>query len=245
MIEGLARVVGLVNERASAQLVASEWGRLWEPMNPVDKSRIARHAPAGVKFIRDLKARSMLHYQTLALMRFFAQQASSAILEIGPYMGGSTIALAAGVKASGRSVPIITIEVGGKHDNPYLPSPDILGDLRRNLRAYGMAGRVAIVEGFSWEATTITRVERLLAGRRADIFAVDSDGAIARDFQLYRRFLTDDALLIIDDYREATGLKSGPVQAFVAQLLASGQATDLGIYEWGTWFGRLKREGRS
>src|SRR5262245_36772784 len=200
----------------------------------IDRRFFSNNATA---FIDRLKQKSMLHRETLTLLQQYAGQARGAILEIGPYIGGSTIAMATGAK---EGVPVISVEVGGSHDNPRIPSNDILADLRRNLEEYNVNDRVSIVQGWSNHADTIARVESLLGPRKADLFFVDSDGAIARDFPLYRRFLSDQAVIVLDDYFGVTGIKEGPVQAFVKELTGSGQAKEIGIYQYATWFGRLQ-----
>src|SRR4051812_2600822 len=82
-----------------------------------------------------IKAISMLSPDVLFYLGLFASIVPGRILEIGPYVGGSTVALASG-HGAGR-LPIISIEVGGSYEtHPHLPSADILGDLRRNLQEF-------------------------------------------------------------------------------------------------------------
>jgi hypothetical protein len=56
---------------------------------------------------------SMLHTDVLLLIYHFARFGAGNVLEIGPYIGGSTIAAAFGARESGMEKKIITIEAGG------------------------------------------------------------------------------------------------------------------------------------
>src|ERR1700680_1093417 len=59
-------------------------------------------------------ATSMLHLDVLLLIYHFAKIAMGNILEIGPYIGGSTIAAAFGARESGTPKKIISVEAGGR-----------------------------------------------------------------------------------------------------------------------------------
>jgi len=191
-------------------------------------------------FIELLKPRSMLHWQTLSLLHYFAARSSGAVLEIGPYMGGSTAALAQGMAKAGNGNPIITIEVGGAQNHPTMPSKDILGDLRQTLDEYGFIDRVHIVEGWSNHASTVEQVKKRLGGQKIGMWVVDGDGRVADNFELYRPMLADGAIIALDDYFciGDPDIKQGPVQTFVHEMIKSGVMRDFGVHPWGTWFGR-------
>lgn len=72
-----------------------------------------------------LKQISMLSLQVLAILRFLARVAKGRVLEIGPYVGGSTVALCTGA-ANANAERVISIEVGGRYEeHPHVPSRDI------------------------------------------------------------------------------------------------------------------------
>jgi len=97
-----------------------------------------------------MKQRSMLHQETLALLDYLARRVRHGILEIGPYTGAATVVMATALAESGRTVPFISVEMGGSHStHPQLPSDDILADLRKMLDEHRVASRVDIVEGMS------------------------------------------------------------------------------------------------
>jgi predicted O-methyltransferase YrrM len=56
---------------------------------------------------------SMLHMDVLLLIYHFARFGAGNVLEIGSYVGGSTIAAAFGAREPGTQKKIITIEAGG------------------------------------------------------------------------------------------------------------------------------------
>jgi predicted O-methyltransferase YrrM len=55
------------------------------------------------------------------------------MLEIGPYVGGSTIAAAFGARESDRQKKIIAVEAGGIVKHFRLSSRNIIKDLKKNL----------------------------------------------------------------------------------------------------------------
>src|SRR5678816_2310592 len=69
---------------------------------------------------------SMLHLDVLTLIYHFAATSAGNVLEIGPYLGGSTMAAALGLRASAQKRKLVSIEPGGKHQHHRLPSKDIL-----------------------------------------------------------------------------------------------------------------------
>jgi predicted O-methyltransferase YrrM len=58
---------------------------------------------------------------------------SGAILEIGAFVGGATIAAALGVRDSGQAKKLIAVEPGGSVKHKRLGTRNILRDLERNL----------------------------------------------------------------------------------------------------------------
>src|SRR5205823_10418378 len=68
---------------------------------------------------------SMLHVDVLLLIYHFAKVCAGNILEIGSYIGGSTIAAALGARESGARKKSVTIEAGGRLNNRRLPSRNI------------------------------------------------------------------------------------------------------------------------
>jgi len=70
----------------------------------------------------------MLHMDVLLLIYHFARFAAGNILEIGPYIGGSTIAAAFGARESATRKKIVRIEAGGRLKHFRLSSRDIIQD---------------------------------------------------------------------------------------------------------------------
>lgn len=202
------------------------------------KNIAAGNGCADQNLINDIKHISMLHHETLRVLWEFAARTSGPILELGPYIGGSTTAMALGAKS--RRGDIVTVEAGGSYTTqPFLPSADILGDLDANLRRFGVRDQVTIVNGWIQSPESFAAVEKALGGRKAGLIFIDSDGAVADYFPQYSRFLTDDAFVVLDDYEtdQAAG-KEVLVQQFVADSLRDGSLENLGVYQWGTFVGR-------
>src|SRR6202049_530909 len=76
---------------------------------------------------------SMLGIDVLVLIYHFARITEGDILEIGSFVGGSTIAAGLGVRDSGRPRKIISIEAGGRLDDHRMATKDICKDLKKNL----------------------------------------------------------------------------------------------------------------
>jgi predicted O-methyltransferase YrrM len=183
---------------------------------------------------------SMLHEKVLTMLEHAAATARGAVVEIGAYVGGSTIAMTRGIRDSGRPTPMFTIEPGGAHAHPELPSQDIFGDLLGNLQARGLDAYVTLLLGFSSDTAIVDTVrERLEAtGVSIGLLCIDADGQVQRDLDLYLPLCGDGCLLVVDDYSgPPENIKADLTQAAVDALVTSGRARPLGVYGWGTWMG--------
>lgn len=171
---------------------------------------------------------SMLSPAILSRIHNLAAASEGAVLEVGPYIGGSTVAIA----SAGHRV--ITIEMGGAHDNPGLPSADILGDLRRNLARFEVADRVTIVPELADQA--YDRLPELLDAPIGLLF-IDADGHLGAHMTRLAPHLRADCALVFDDYSDE--LKGPPVQRYIEAALQAGAMVEDGVQE-GTWFGRMR-----
>lgn len=184
---------------------------------------------------------SMLHPVVLTTLEHFAANVSGVIVEIGAYVGGSTIAMARGVRDSGRQTPMVTIECGGEYlTHPDLPSADIFGDLQRNLATRRLDHLVSLYRGRSDDEAAIETVAAAMTARGGQIglLCIDADGMVQRDFDLYLPWCADGCVLVVDDYA-ITGLheKAQTTRSAVQALIAGGKAQELGVYGYGTWIG--------
>ncbi len=129
---------------------------------------------------------SMLHTDVLMLLWHFSRYGQGAIVEVGPYLGGSTIAMGVAMQLRSRMSPLITVEAGGKNEGfHFQASNNIVADLRKNIMAYGLDGVVDIVEGRSNDAKVIGKVKKRLNGEKAGLLFLDADGEINRDLSNY------------------------------------------------------------
>jgi predicted O-methyltransferase YrrM len=184
---------------------------------------------------------SMLHEDVLAILYHLARNTKGAVLELGPYVGGSTTALGWGKRDSALTGPIISVELGGTYEHPTHGTDDIVRDLKANLARFEVASMVTVVVGNSRDPRTVQAVREGLKGAKVGVFFVDSDGNVAADLALYGDLLASGCYLMFDDYF-APGApdKVGPTQDAIATLQAQGLVEPLGIYGWGTWLGRLR-----
>ena len=172
--------------------------------------------------IDNARSISMLSRDVLSRLLLLASQTRGPILEVGPYIGGSTTALCGGARLSGAR--IVSIEAGGSHPkHPTLPSRDILRDLRGNLRRWNNETMVTLIDGFAQDLTARYRARKALRSEPVQLLFVDADGDIATTLFLYRRLLADDALLVIDDYAaEGAPDKQLKVRPFVDGMVRQG-----------------------
>ena len=185
------------------------------------------------------RAASMLHRDVLLLIYHFAKVAQGDVLEIGPYIGGSTIAAAFGVRESGGAKKIITIEAGGRLKHFRIPSRNIFIDLKKNLRRFGVSENVTLINGYSFEETTISAVRQMLGRRKVGLFTFDADNDVRRDLDCYGDLLADSCWLVIDDYFGPC-VKAAPRQAQVNELVSAGRLVPFGFYGWSTWVGQWR-----
>jgi len=157
---------------------------------------------------------SMLHLDVLFLIYHFAKVANGNILEIGPYVGGSTIAAALGARESGKAKKIISVEPGGRLDHFKIPSKNIFKDLKKNLARFGVLEDITLINGRSFDETTKLAVRQSFRVAEVGLFIFDADDNVRRDLDCYGDLLADRCWLVIDDYFGPC-VKAAPIQAQV------------------------------
>lgn len=185
-------------------------------------------------------AASMLHMDVLLLIYHFARFGPGNILEIGPYIGGSTIAAAFGVRDSGVPKKILSIEAGGRLKHFRLSSRNIIKDLKKNLARFGVTEDVTLINGRSFDEATISAVRQTLGSGEVGLFIFDADNNVRRDLDCYGDLPSDRCWLVIDDYFGPA--KAAPLRAQVDELVSAGRIVPFGYYGWGTWIGQWHRK---
>lgn len=180
---------------------------------------------------------SMLHMDVLTLVHYFAKAGEGDILEIGSFVGGSTIAAAVGARDSGKTKKIVSIEIGGRLDNHRLATRNIFKQLKKNLARSGVLDAVTLLNGWSCDEKTIAAVRQVLGPKDVGLFIFDADANVRRDIDCYGDLLADRCWVVIDDYFGGSE-KTGPIKEQVDELVAGGRLLQLGFYGWGTWIGR-------
>ncbi|MGE3276410.1 MAG: O-methyltransferase [Vicinamibacterales bacterium] len=187
--------------------------------------------------------RSMLHQEVLLLLEQAASTVRGGIVEIGAYVGGSTVAMARGLRSTGHRAPFVSIEPGGVYlEHPDLPSADIFGDLRRFVEEEALTDWVELAQGYSTDAAIQARVAARLDGQPLGLLFLDADGEVLRDFRDYLPLCREGALIVVDDYSSPHVLpKVVPTRRGVDLLVGAGVFLGHGVHGWGTWFGTLTR----
>jgi predicted O-methyltransferase YrrM len=180
---------------------------------------------------------SMLDVDVLILIYHMAKFCDGGILEIGSFLGASTVAAGLGARGSGREKKIISIEPGGDLRNFKIPSRNIFKDLTKNVSRAGLANAVTLLNGASFDEVVITTVKEEFGPTEIGLFIFDADANVRRDIDCYGDRLADGCWVVIDDYISPT-VKAGPTRAQVDELATAGRLMPLGVYGWGTWVGR-------
>jgi len=183
---------------------------------------------------------SMLHMDVLLLIYHFARFGAGNVLEIGPYIGGSTIAAAFGAREAGTQKKTITIEAGGSLKHFRLSSRNIIKDLKKNLARFGVAEDVILINGRSSDEAIISEVHHCLSNREISLFIFDAGNNVRRDLDCYGDLLNDGCWVVIDDYFGPA--KAAPLRAQVDALVSEGRLVPFGYYGWGTWVGQWQRK---
>jgi predicted O-methyltransferase YrrM len=185
---------------------------------------------------------SMLDIAVLVLIYHMAKVSDGAILEIGSFLGASTIAAGLGVRHSGKQRKFFSIEPGGRLKDHRLATRDIFRDLKRNLSRADLLENVTLINGFSFDEKAIGTVKQNVGLGEVGLFIFDADANVRRDIDCYGDRFADRCWVVIDDYISATD-KAGPTRAQVDDLVAAGRLLPLGFYGWGTWVGRWLASG--
>ena len=164
-----------------------------------------------------------------------------AILEIGAFVGGATIAAALGVRDSSQEKKLIAVEPGGSVKHKRLGTRNILRDLERNLARERVANMVTLIKGKSFKPETTSAVRQALGPDQVGLLILDADAAKRRDIDCYRDKFADGSWMVIDDiYGADANEKITPSRADVDALVAEGLLEPLGFYGWSTWVGRWR-----
>ncbi len=186
---------------------------------------------------------SMLSEDVLVLIYHMAKICEGGILEIGSFLGASTVAAGLGVRASGRAKEFLSIEIGGRLKDHKLATKDIFRDLTKHVARAGLLETVTLLNASSFEESTIATVKRRFRAGEVGLFIFDADANVGRDIDCYGSLFADGCWCVIDDYISATE-KAGPTRTQVDELVAEGRLLPLGFYGWGTWVGRWTRPAK-
>ena len=183
---------------------------------------------------------SMLSEDVLVLIYHMAKVCDGGILEIGSFLGASTVAAGFGVRDSGKEKTFLSIEPGGALKDHKLATKNIFKDLTKNVDSAGLHDRVTLLNGSSFDDKMIATVKERFAPGEIGFFIFDADANVRRDIDCYSALFANGCWVVIDDYISATN-KAGPTREQVDEFTAQGRLQPLGFYGWGTWIGRWSR----
>jgi len=182
--------------------------------------------------VKKLKSISMLHNDTLLLLMFFGKLSKKGILDLGAYIGGGTIAM-----SLEANVPVVAVEPGGSELNqPFIPSKNIINDFINNIVEWGVDKKISLVRDKSYNEISIKKIKSKL--NEIDLLLIDSDGHVERDINQFSELMVNKCIVVIDDY-VSSDEKSKLVRQSVDKLVQEKKLEPVGVFMWGTWFGRF------
>lgn len=183
------------------------------------------------KLLKKLKAISMLHNDTLLLLKLFGKLSKKGILDLGSYVGGGTIAM-----SLDATVPVIAVEPGGSEtQQQFLPSKNIIDDFITNIVNWNVDTKISLIRGKSYDEYVFKKIKNKLS--EIDLLLIDSDGHVDRDLELLSDLLVNKCIVVVDDY-VSTDKKSVIVRKAVDSLVEKKILEPYGVFMWGTWFGK-------
>src|SRR5262245_12680579 len=198
-----------------------------------------RHEKAVHHQLSKATENSMLGVDALIVIYHFAKTTDGSILEIGSFVGGSTIAAGLGLRDSGRGRKFVSIEPGGRLKDHRLATRNIFKSLTKNLSRKGLLDAVTLLNGYSFDEKTIAAVREQIGPGEVGLFIFDADANVRRDIDCYSDRFADGCWMVIDDYFGG-GDKGAPTREQVDELINAGRLECLGYYGWGTWVGRWR-----
>lgn len=218
-----------------------------QPSNAAETSFLIpyyRSLPVYAEFAEINQKISMLHPDLLAILYHLAGNAQGGILEIGPYIGGSTVAMSKGMTNLSNPGFIVSIEKGGAHDHVQYGSKDIVADLRQNLTLWGADKNTRVIVGDSRDTAVVSQVKSLLSSDGLGLMFLDADGLVDQDFAAYSDIIRSGTYVVVDDYFTSGAWPAHEKALITKQVLDAmeldGKVECLGVYGWGTWVGRMK-----
>ena len=178
---------------------------------------------------------SMLHPAALAIIYYFTKYTYGYVLEIGSYIGGST-SIAAYARKD-RNSKFISIEKGGQHNHPEIPSQNIFEDLKTNLIKLNLIDGVKLLNGSSDDKNIIHDVNLLVGDEKISLLIIDADGNVERDINNYKHLFQDDCIIILDDFSGPEVIKTLPTKIWVEKAIRENLIKKLAVVKWGTFIG--------
>ena len=194
------------------------------------------------RIIRVADKISMLHPGALAVIYYFAKYTNGYILEIGSYIGGTTSVIAYARKS--RKNTFISIEKGGRHNHPEIPSQNIFKDLKVNLSKLNLIHYVKLLNGSSEDKNIVNNVNLLVGKKKISLLIIDADGNVERDVNNFKHLMQDNCVIIIDDYSTPELVKVLPTKIYIDKAVKKKIITKLAVVQWGTFIGLYNKKNK-
>lgn len=125
------------------------------------------------------------------------------IVEVGTALGAATVALALGLRSSGKPGHVFTFDpMTGGPRRSISTAEQRIARIEKSLVHYGVADRVTITP-----LDLVSGLSALPAGEAISVLMLDADGRIDRDLQVLHGRCASDCSLIIDDVADRVRVK--------------------------------------
>src|SRR5436190_7421148 len=118
---------------------------------------------------------SMLSEDVLVLIYHMAKVCEGGILEIGSFLGASTVAAGMGARDSGQAKKFLSIEPGGQLKDHKLATKNIFKDLTKHVARAGLENSVTLLNGSSFDDHVTATVKNNFAAGEVGLFIFDAD----------------------------------------------------------------------
>jgi predicted O-methyltransferase YrrM len=166
---------------------------------------VSRVLPPDSRRWRLLKehANGMMHrdvYAELHRIAFYGPDLDA--LEIGGAAGAGSIALALGMKESGKKSRVIVVEkMQGGSRQKYGNFDTNLDIFNKNVRFYGVESHICLFPN-SLTLKNGDEIHRMISSKEISALVLDADGKLHRDFLLFWDRVIPCGKIVIDDYRD-------------------------------------------
>lgn len=197
----------------------------------------------GAAFLDYVQGHTMLREDVILALIWEGANTTGPVLEVGSFIGGSSLALMFGCEVSGQ--PFRSIELGGArtdHEDPRFFTSDIHASWGKAVTGYYplQVARSVLIKGGYDDDEVRASVREWLDGRSLGVLFIDADGHLDRTVGSLGDHLDEATRLVIDDYQTPVSKQYMIKPVVDAHCAAGFWRPDAEPLVDGTWFGQCR-----